>query len=1776
MALEDKNILITPNTDTANEPKIEFTGADASGSDTITLSASYDGNVSTLSFEASTGQLFSVANIDSDGDGYSFSINDNSGIPAVLVELDGTIQLNPNTGNVLIGTATDDGQNVLQVSGNTKLTGDVSGITDLYIDDQIISTGDTNTYLQFHAADQFRIVTGGTERLEVKNTNPVVLVTGNLRVEGDIQATGTLDTTGQNDLSVSDKRITLNDGEPAAGVNGGTGGELAVSGIFIDRGTLDSASFVFNETKDAWQARINTAFNTPTLADFEADSIGATIVGYGSTTTLKGNLDWSYIQSKPDPVVTVTLTGDVTGSGNTTLTNLASGTISFATTIAANSVALGTDTTGAYVADIVGGNAISISETANNAEGNVVTINHADTSTENSVNNSGNTFIQDITIDTYGHITAIASATTSIGNATITIAGGTDLENTAGAFTTNQTANDTITINHSAISHSVTSGGALTPAYGASFTILDSVQVSNQGHVTDYRTRSVTIPASDNTNTTYDLLIVQTNSNDDNPAIRLAAGGSGSGNDDLTLTGGGAITITRTSSTGLTIEHTDTSSYNSIPTITTGSATGTVITGFDVDVDVYGHVTGVTGTNYNLDNRYIRSFQVEDGDGTEVTINQANEWKFISSASNDGVDLTINWTDVSNGTDADPYDLTFTVANTDKGSAQDIFKTVSTDSDSGFTWVAQGDVVAETNNDTLSLVSGNDLNLHVDATNDAILIKHKDIARTNSSNSASIGYGGNIVAIDSITTNARGHVTAVNTKTFTLPASDNTNTTYSISTEAGDDGVSEKIRLTQANPSNTDDIVLAVAQTGTTDGLDISESGDTITFAHHDTSTLSGAQGTAGIASITVDEMGHVTAVTTATYNNYSHPTYTTRSINTSGVDVLDVFTSDTIGSVTNITTRTLPNASPTTVGVVTAGDQDFGGVKTFKGGSIVINNAAAPSLVLDYTPADNAISAGELLGSILFRGTTSTTTGTGVKIEARAYNEFHTGGDASDAPGELSIWMPRDGQSGFNETFTMNQFEVVANEAGTDVNFRVEAVGYTHNLHVDGNTQKFQVGRMNSILADGNSLLANIVGDVTKKPGLRLYNLQNDTSWDDGDILGQVDFFTEDGDNTTGMIQSINGRTGTNQAQPIGDMVFKTQASAGTNAVDTLKLSAQDGRIESRVPSFYIMNGASADVDVDFKVEAAPDGAASIQANYTEHASRVARWTIAFDSSYSDLQNYIDNGTGLGGPGLVISHTPAITNSFNDKVARLFLNTFMTNDGNFGSPKKDKPIASIDLGASEGLINAFAVRLEAVAAEDWDLSGTTTTTTFNAGSRLEISTPKAGTGDATLVKRLTVHDDATVEVHGTLRASGYDTIENGTGVYLDFDGNGARAALTDGLLILRMASNFSSATITSGNIGPGGSDDFLKDSASFLLRPAWKGLGITGNDDSFAKISVDSCSDSDTAFGIQVFKAAATNQIQSLFNFTPRRYEGDGWRIGNFTSEGDLRNGGITWMGECGSIGREGSKIHFNHDENANALYASNTLTPNTSGMTNHINGTGTFTHVIGNGGIVFGTGWWPRHVTLKDDGYLRMSDNSGNTYYQVTAGGNQRSNYGGATGSYNTWQVGPTAIGDMGTGNHVFGSGGKGTDIGITSRTGRMLFGSNGTNVDMMLDSSSDLHVLGDIIAFSSTLSDQRLKDDVETLDKSLEKILQLRGVSFTWNAGSREGVRDIGVIAQEVETVIPEIVREKKAELIDGLPTKTVDYEKLVAVLIEGMKEQQSQIDELREEIQALKGE
>lgn len=97
----------------------------------------------------------------------------------------------------------------------------------------------------------------------------------------------------------------------------------------------------------------------------------------------------------------------------------------------------------------------------------------------------------------------------------------------------------------------------------------------------------------------------------------------------------------------------------------------------------------------------------------------------------------------------------------------------------------------------------------------------------------------------------------------------------------------------------------------------------------------------------------------------------------------------------------------------------------------------------------------------------------------------------------------------------------------------------------------------------------------------------------------------------------------------------------------------------------------------------------------------------------------------------------------------------------------------------------------------------------------------------------------------------------------------------------------------------------------------------------------------------------------------------------------------------------------------------------------------------------------------------------------------------------------------------------------------------------------------------------SDRRLKDNIKPIDNSLWKVLQLSGVSFTWNSGDRKGKSDIGVIAQDVQKVAPEAVTENPQTHM-----LSVDYPRLVPLLVNAIKDQQSQIDVQQKEIDELK--
>lgn len=120
-------------------------------------------------------------------------------------------------------------------------------------------------------------------------------------------------------------------------------------------------------------------------------------------------------------------------------------------------------------------------------------------------------------------------------------------------------------------------------------------------------------------------------------------------------------------------------------------------------------------------------------------------------------------------------------------------------------------------------------------------------------------------------------------------------------------------------------------------------------------------------------------------------------------------------------------------------------------------------------------------------------------------------------------------------------------------------------------------------------------------------------------------------------------------------------------------------------------------------------------------------------------------------------------------------------------------------------------------------------------------------------------------------------------------------------------------------------------------------------------------------------------------------------------------------------------------------------------------------------------------------------------------------------------------------------------------------------------LLDGNGDLYLAGGVVTnhASFNLSDIREKHNVRTLTGSLDNIKKLRGVEFEWNKNS---VPEIGTIAQEVQSIYPELTRTYRT--IKGEERLAVNYDGLVGVLIEAVKELSGKVDQLSQELEQLR--
>jgi hypothetical protein len=487
---------------------------------------------------------------------------------------------------------------------------------------------------------------------------------------------------------------------------------------------------------------------------------------------------------------------------------------------------------------IVDGNGVDVSVSAGT---DAILIEHSDTSSQASVNNSNGNVIQDITLDSFGHITNIASTdldTRFVNLTGDTITGSISITDTT-ASTTNDTGaltvdggvgiNGNVNIGGSVdidtdlvVSGNLTISGTTTTVNTETINLADNIITLNSNYEGSSPTEDSGIEVERGTQTNAQLFW-------DESADRWVAAGAASGTlaytseiGDATITidagsglvTGGSFTTNQSGDATITIDHADTSSVSNLSSDNSGS---TFIQDISFEFDGFGHVTAASVETAN------------------ALTSQANDFG------------------------------TFTI----------------TDNDSGYTWSETGSAVADTTSDTLTVVSGGAIDVDVDATSDAIRIAHSDTSSV--SNLSSDNSGSTFIQDISFEFDGFGHVTAASVETANaLTSQANDFGTFTITDNDSGYTWSE----TGSAVADTTSDTLTVVSGGAID-VDVDATSDAIRIAHGDTSSVNSVSsdnsGNTFIQdiSLTFDTYGHVTGATvgTGSVSGFSTTDFSTISV---------------------------------------------------------------------------------------------------------------------------------------------------------------------------------------------------------------------------------------------------------------------------------------------------------------------------------------------------------------------------------------------------------------------------------------------------------------------------------------------------------------------------------------------------------------------------------------------------------------------------------------------------------------------------------------------------------------------------------------------------------------------------------------------------------------------------------------------------------------------------------------------------------------------------------
>ncbi|NWG04286.1 MAG: tail fiber domain-containing protein [Syntrophaceae bacterium] len=420
-----------------------------------------------------------------------------------------------------------------------------------------------------------------------------------------------------------------------------------------------------------------------------------------------------------------------------------------------------------------------------------------------------------------------------------------------------------------------------------------------------------------------------------------------------------------------------------------------------------------------------------------------------------------------------------------------------------------------------------------------------------------------------------------------------------------------------------------------------------------------------------------------------------------------------------------------------------------------------------------------------------------------------------------------------------------------------------------------------------------------------------------------------------------------------------------------------------------------------------------------------------------------------------------------------------------------------------------------------------------------------AGSGSATTVARSDHNHDATYVNEGQAGSITSAMIVDGTISFSDIGQNGCgtnQIMKWSGSVWVCAADENSGGDITSviagtGLTGGGTSEDVtLNVSVPLSLSGSAANAGIVSGFNSDANGRGVHGSASNTGAGLNIggyFSAAGTSGL-GVYGVADNAGSATNYG-GYFVALGTYGRGVYGWASNTG-IGRNYGGYFVASSNNGYGVYGE---TPGNYGA-----------GVVGKATGTYGAGVWGTVSSTYGLGVRGQASgtNGAGVWGESTSDTTGVGVYGYAPGT-NGIGVGSHAVGTSGVGVYGYATGTSGH--GVRGYGGEYDFLATGPGIDYGVESSI------------------RWKRNIQEIDGALDKIMSLRGVYFDWDE-EHGGKHDIGFIAEEVGKVIPEIVAFEP----DGVYATGIDYGAITPMLVQAIKEQQKQIEELKAQINELR--